>query len=468
MTATVTVLWGAPAASASVRPARPPARAHTAPAPSHQGWVKYYIVQPPSHGHKEFLYEIAVKTLGNGNLASEIFTLNQGRLQPGGGRLESPTAIQPGWILVLPATASGAGVHYGPLPAVSPPPAPSVTASPAPLTPVRTRHQHRPAITAARRAWSLPVSQRMTVAGGASLIVLLLAAGLAIVLRRRRKVAAGSRPRGRKVTAPSAPGPRAEGPATAPDGGDLQWPDYLALSNHPARPDSAGPGSVTPTVILEAAAAPAREHDVAFGDDRIHVVLAGTRSAGRNGQPGHGHTPAPCLAWTPLPYDIPDGGRAFACLGAGEDGYLFVDLAGAPGMVAIGGDGQAAVRLAESIAHQLCTAFAAGGNCRVVVIGNALPPPPGAARIAGLRDLEPALRGPADGLTVVFCPPGSSQDMRMLARYASDAGHPVVPVVLGSLPDAPWSFTVRPVPQPDGTDSPSSLDVVPDLAERRA
>jgi hypothetical protein len=499
MTATFTVLW-VPAASAGVHPVRLHGQAHASPAASHPGWVKYYIVQPPSHGQKEFLYEIAVKTLGNGDLASEIFTLNKGRLQPGGGRLETPTAIQPGWILVLPANASGSGVHYGPVPVVSPPAAPSVSTSPAPsaapaVTPGGTGRQRRRATTAAARAWSLPISQRLTVAGGASLIVFLLAAGLAVVLGRRRRAAAGSRARSGKVTARSAPGPRAERPPRAPDGSDSRWPDFLALGSHLAGPEGAAPegtapesiapesiaadstaadstagGNARPTVLLETAQASAQEHDVVFGDDRIHVVLAGARFAGRDGQPGHGHAAAPYLAWTQLPYDIPDIGRASACLGAGEDGYLFIDLAAAPGVVAIGGDGQAAVRLAESIADQLCTAFAAGGNCRVVVIGNALPPPSGAARIDGLGDLKSALRGPVDDITVVFCPSSSSQDLRTLERCASDAGHPVVPVVLASLPDAPWTFTASPVPQPgeDETDSPSSLDVVPDLADHRA
>ena len=45
-----------------------------------------------------------------------IFKLNKDRLQPDGGRLENPTVIDPGWILVLPSNASGPGVHYGPLP----------------------------------------------------------------------------------------------------------------------------------------------------------------------------------------------------------------------------------------------------------------------------------------------------------------------------------------------------------------
>jgi len=57
----------------------------------------------------------------------------------------------------------------------------------------------------------------------------------------------------------------------------------------------------------------------------------------------------------------------------------------------------AAVRLAESIAHQLCLAAASGRPCIAVVVGSALPD---------------------------------------------------VPVVLADLPDAPWSFTAEPSLRP--------------------
>ena len=55
-------------------------------------------------------------TLGSSHRYIEIFNLNQGRLQPDGGRLESPHTIDPGWILQLPADAAGPGVHFGRLP----------------------------------------------------------------------------------------------------------------------------------------------------------------------------------------------------------------------------------------------------------------------------------------------------------------------------------------------------------------
>jgi hypothetical protein len=303
----------------------------------------------------------------------------------------------------------------------------------------------------------------MTVAGGASLIVLLLAGGLAVVLRRRRKVAAGGRPSG-QVTAPSAPAPapQAGRPTTAQGEGGLQWPDYLAFSGRLAEPAGTEPDSATPTVVPDTAEAPAREYDLAFGDDRVHVVLAGTRSAA-DSEHRSNLAETPNLAWVPLPYDIPPDGPAFVCLGAGAEGYLFIDLAEAPGPVAISGDGPAAGRLAESIAHQLCTA-SVGRNCRVVVIGDALVTPQAATSIADLRDLGPTLRGPDDGMAVVFCQLGSGQDMSTLTRCASAAGYPVVLVVLATLPDAPWSLIARPALQPDAAGSPSSLDVVPGLA----
>ena len=96
---------------------------------------------------------------------------------------------------------------------------------------------------------------------------------------------------------------------------------------------------------------------MSLGDDQIEVVTGGATAD----EPFRGSDddcwPAatPHLAWTPLPYDVPDDGLAFACIGAGDEGCLFIDLAAAPGAVSINGDSDAAVRLAESVAHQLCT-----------------------------------------------------------------------------------------------------------------
>jgi LysM repeat protein len=56
-----------------------------------------YTVQPG-----DTLWDVAEKRLGDGARYPEIFRLNAGRAQPGGGHLSDPDEIQPGWILRLP------------------------------------------------------------------------------------------------------------------------------------------------------------------------------------------------------------------------------------------------------------------------------------------------------------------------------------------------------------------------------
>jgi hypothetical protein len=477
---------------------------HGAPA-AHAGWAKYYVVPPSTDGHVETLREIAAKTLHNGNRAMEIFNLNKGRVQPGGLWLEEPTVIDPGWILVLPANASGPGVHYGPIPVVAA--APVISAS----SPRPSKHKplKAPAILA------LPVSQNNLAAGGAIMIALLLAVGL-VISRRRQAGATGKpgsdsrtalpapEPRARKATggAPATPGGNGAGgkaparpeppevssgpgtcatPAASDNVGAVPWPDYLMANiSAQAGRGNAGPGATAASLsaslaVLEAPqptgtgqpasaqGAPVQKLQLTFGHDAIDVVLPEDPVVSRDGKPGDGHTrPAsvPYLVWDPLPYaDMPDGGIAFACLGTGDQGCLFLDLAAAPGVVAIDGDDQAAARLAESIAHQLCIA-SADSNCSILVIGDALPPPlpSGATGVTSVHELGRMLRPqpPGDSTEVVFCRPGSVRDTLALARYASSAEHRIVPVVLGSVPDAAWSFTARPTGPPDEARPPHS------------
>jgi hypothetical protein len=79
--------------------------------------VKFYVVKAAAeNGKREFLFEIAEKTLGDGDRAPEIFALTKGRLQPDGGRLTDPAAIRPGWALILPDDAKGPGVQTGAVP----------------------------------------------------------------------------------------------------------------------------------------------------------------------------------------------------------------------------------------------------------------------------------------------------------------------------------------------------------------
>jgi hypothetical protein len=82
--------------------------------------VKYYVVGAEG----TYLYAVASRTLGNGNRYKEIFELNKDRRQPDGKFLTDHRMVEPGWILILPADASGPGVQEGPLPGFPAPPAP--------------------------------------------------------------------------------------------------------------------------------------------------------------------------------------------------------------------------------------------------------------------------------------------------------------------------------------------------------
>ncbi|WP_238012836.1 hypothetical protein KZZ52_15300 [Dactylosporangium sp. AC04546] len=111
--------WAATATAAVVLALGPalPGYAQPSPGPS-TAVTKYYVVGPPVDGHREYLFDIAARTLGNGRRAAEIFNLNQHRPQPDGGRLQDPTVLQEGWILLLPPDADGPGVHEGEPPAM--------------------------------------------------------------------------------------------------------------------------------------------------------------------------------------------------------------------------------------------------------------------------------------------------------------------------------------------------------------
>ena len=170
-------IWAGPAALASS--SVPPSASAAAAAP-----VKYYIVPVPGKGGTETLYDIALRTLGNGARYVEIFSLNKGRPQPNGARMESPRTIRAGWILRLPADARGPGVRFGPLP-VSPAATAAATATP-------TSHRPRAAATAASPRGSMSFPEAI---GGMLLIVVL--AGLAVLLGRQPWQRAGWRAAGR-------------------------------------------------------------------------------------------------------------------------------------------------------------------------------------------------------------------------------------------------------------------------------
>ncbi len=94
------------------------------------------------------LWDIAVHYLGDGERWHEIYGLNRGRPQPGGGQLSDPDLIYPGWILVLPARSTGPAPPAAPPrpPAHRPPPA-SPAHRPTPHSGEPGRQQASPGLT---------------------------------------------------------------------------------------------------------------------------------------------------------------------------------------------------------------------------------------------------------------------------------------------------------------------------------
>jgi len=75
--------------------------------------------------------------------------------------------------------------------------------------------------------------------------------------------------------------------------------------------------------------------------------------------------------------------------------------------------------------------------------------------VASAADLGSRDRaGPGGEAELVFCRPGSNEDVFPLARYVAGAPYRVIPLVLADLPGAPWSFTAHPARHPVGVLQP--------------
>ena len=97
-------------------------------------------VREPEDGVHDSLWRIAQRTLGDGNRWPEIYWLNEGRTQPDGERLMSPSLIKPGWILRLPGTHRQSATTE---PGTGQPTPPSTHPKPTPIPPpTRTPAQH--------------------------------------------------------------------------------------------------------------------------------------------------------------------------------------------------------------------------------------------------------------------------------------------------------------------------------------
>ena len=190
--------------------------------------VKYFVVPRSAKGAVvESLYEIAAQTLGDGNRYPQIFALNKGRLQPGGGRLENPRVIEPGWILRLPPDASGPKVHFGPLPTVTVKAIHRQATSPPSAQPSR--------LTTARARTSDSMADQVLVLG--VILVVVMTAALTLSGTRRRT--------GRRVGLRAGTPAPGTGDPWMGSAGQFLRPD-VPEDVYPSWPGQPGPGALHP------------------------------------------------------------------------------------------------------------------------------------------------------------------------------------------------------------------------------
>lgn len=383
--------------------------------------VTYYEVRAASDGEPEFLFEIAQRYLGNGNRFTEIFELNQGRPQPGGGALTDPTALQPGWILIMPDDAAGEGIEVGPLPSLPEEPAPGGSAEPtadptrsAPgeSLPEESAAGGRQEEAAESGGSGLPVVAWVLIAVVA---VAALALGVMVFVRRARR--------------------RSEQP----------FDDSLL------RTDTSASWTVDRAlrVLLSASA---RDGIAVPGVIGVYIEGSGLRL--RLAAP---HSPAPKpwiasedgLSWaapiTQLQRESvgDDSTEQFArlvTLGDSESGRVLVDFARARGVISL--DGPTAIK------HEVLRGWLGeltgnpwSDHPRVVMIGNGLPQPEAAEHLATLEQLLPELETESRGVLVLSQRPSPTQQSTLAARFASPRFGWTV-IVLDDMAGARWRLRV--------------------------
>lgn len=428
--------------SAATFEAAPPATAVQDSAPTVSGPAKTYVVQPPAGRRYDSLWDIAERTLGDPYRYKEIFELNRARVQDDGRRLVDANLIRPGWVLQMPADASGPGVATSALA----PPARQAPAAPAPASglPSEQAASSVPVASPAAEATGLS-TERMALGGG------LLAAGLLVALSARR------------------------GPYVRPAPAEAE--EQLRLAASPGRAALLDRALRGLAASCAEAGSPLPEIAVAYCDDR-HVTLS---LIGPAAPP-----PAPWTAvsdgrgWAVLAEDLPDEAPdvaapypALAGIAVSGDADVLVDLEAAPGIVALDGDLSVAREIAASLVIELATnLWSDGVQVTAVGFGDDLSAAAAhggitvAAKLSTvLRSLEAESRAARSALTalgvtdvlsgrllrdverrrprvVVLSGPPTPKETERLNALVGDGRTPLAVLCVGATAAARWRFTV--------------------------
>ncbi|MFC3503337.1 hypothetical protein ACFOOK_20500 [Micromonospora krabiensis] len=379
--------------------------------------VPYWVVPGEPGSESDLtLPGVADRVLGDSRRWPEIFELNQGRGQPDGGTLTDPAQpIRAGWVFVLPEGATSGEIRIGTPPSARPnegqqPAAPPVD-RPRPGTPVAV-----PPASPADGGEILGLRPVTATLLGVGAVLLAVVVPVVVLLVRRRRTTGSVRP------------------TLAPAPGSRQVLDRALRQ-------------------LAAQAAQAQVYAALIGPDRVSLRLA----------PALPDAPPPWRArqqgaiWEAPSWQIDeraDGGDRLpllATVGTVGGELAVVNLGRAPGIVAITGDPEAALRVARAFLDEIGWR-AAPTPLTVSVVGP--PPPPWPApehvRVAVDSRAIPAPSGAGSGhrpevlhdhlvLVTTAIPPAELERLGALAAVSASTA---AVLVVGDAPNAAWRFEV--------------------------
>ncbi|MDI6105617.1 hypothetical protein QLQ12_44260 [Actinoplanes sp. NEAU-A12] len=402
--------------------------------------VKYYVVQTAYKGEPEFLYEIAERFLGNGERHPEIFELNKGRPQPDGRALTKPEEVEPGWILQLPEDAKGPEIVVGPLPEVSAPA--KATSSPAGAATTA------PAAQAAAPKPGTNLGLVLGLAGGGVVLAGTIAGGL-VLLRRRR--AAGSTAAEPGDGASRSPLPRAAAAAGLSRSKRSQPPVFLDRVDSAANWTVDRALRVVATACHEAGRPMPLLYAVMVDVDRMVLRLAVSDdrppapwSVAENGRAWESSLRD--LQAAPVDLAVPLPALHLVTLGTADRTRVLLDLGQCHGLISLTGDKAATRALALMWAAELATnSWSAQSDVLAVGMGGA--PATGGDRIRFLDGARAALdhiSGSGVPSALFLAAPPSGRDAAVLKATIASPECGLAAVVIGSVPDARWTFTLHP------------------------
>jgi hypothetical protein len=394
------------------------------------GPVKYYVVPQSIHGQPVFLFDVAQITLGTGGRYSQILSLNKGRRQMDGGRLEDPaSALHPGWILELPADARGAGVRC----------ASSFPGAGSSRTTATARPAAEPARGLAAPGLALPpappastIMATGAAVGGGSLLVLLAV----LALRLRRPALRGLRQLRAGVRAPA------------------WWRRRVALRRRAAHAqvverDRGALAAVASALGALPAAAP-RPYAVQVDPRSVALLMA------------------PAGPEPPPPWRTEDGGHTWrvarrsldeaatsavlpllATVGVRGEARVLVDLGRASGVISVEGDQRAAGEIVAAITGELAVAPWSADARATLVAGDVTEALATAETGRGRNDEIDVARvlvgrrpedAPHELLSVASPVPEAAAGRLAALSRRPDARLAVV--AAGSVPGARWRWTI--------------------------